>query len=209
MVLMNNHLYAITEEHTLGIVDISNAGTPIVDSSFFAGFDLETIFPFEGKLFLGSSIGVFMYDVSIPASPVSVGEFTHGRACDPVIADGNYAYVTLHSGTDCGGSANELDVINISNLQNPSLAKTYPLTKPTGLSKDGNLLFVCDSTAVKIYNAANPDALQLQKQIIVNAPYDIITDNKNAIVVCNGGLYQYDYGNINIVRLLSFFPAKR
>lgn len=209
MVIMNDHLYAITEMHSVGIVDISNAAVPRKELDFFAGFDLQTIFPFEGKLFLGSAVGMFMYDVTDPAHPVSLGEFSHGRACDPVITDGHYAYVTLHAGDGCGGSANELHVIDVSDLQHSQLVKTYPLTKPTGLSKDGNLLFICDQTAVKLYNAANPAALQLQKQININEPYDIIAENNKAMIVCSNGLYQYDYSNLNNIRLLSFLPAKR
>lgn len=209
MVLMNDHLYAITEMHSLGIVDVRNAAELKRDTSFFAGFDLETVFPFKDKLFLGSSTGMFMYDVSNPELPVSLGTFSHGQACDPVIADDHFAYVTLHSGDDCGGSANEMHVIDINDIQHSQLVKTYPLAKPTGLSKDGNLLFVCDDAAVKIYNASNPAALQLLQQVPSNEPYDIITGGNRAIVVCSKGLYQYDYSNINQVRLLSFMPVKR
>jgi hypothetical protein len=209
MVLMNDYLYAITEMHSVGIVDISNAAAPKLDTNFFAGFDLQTIFPFEDKLFLGSAIGMFMYDVSDPKNPVSMGEFQHGRACDPVITDGNYAYVTLHAGDGCGGDANELHVIDIKNLPHSELVKTYPLTKPTGLCKDGNLLFICDGNAVKVYNAADPGALQLLQPITSKEPYDIIAANNNAMVVCNDGLYQYDYTDINHISLLSFLPIKK
>jgi hypothetical protein len=126
-------------------------------NTFFAGFDLETIYPFDNKLFLGSSIGMFMYDLSDPENPVQLGSFAHGRACDPVITDGEYAFVTLHSGSFCGGEANELHVVDVKDLMNPHLTSTYQLTSPTGLSKDGNLLFVCDaSSGVRIYDAATP-----------------------------------------------------
>jgi len=209
MVLMKDNLYAITEMHSVGIVDISNAAVPKLDSNFFAGYDLQTIFPFEDKLFLGSAVGMFMFDVSDPKHPVSLGEFTHGQACDPVITDGNYAYVTLHSGDGCGGDANELHVIDVKDLLHSTLVKTYPLTKPTGLSKDGDLLFVCDGDVVKVYNAASPGALQLLKSITSEEPYDIIAANNNAMVVCNDGLYQYDYNDINNIRLLSFLPIKK
>jgi hypothetical protein len=209
MILMNNYLYAISEMHSLGIVDVSNPSAPKADSSFFAGFDLETIYPFEDKLFLGSSIGMFMYDVSDPQHPVSVGEFQHGHACDPVIADGNYAYVTLHAGTSCGGEQNELDVIDVHNITNSTLVKTYKLTKPEGLSKDGNLLFVCDNINVRVYDAVNPAGLILVGQINSNEPYDVIAANKKLIVVTADGLYQYDYSNIKNIRLLSFFSAKK
>lgn len=209
MVLMNNYLYAISEMHSLGIIDVSNPSLPKLDSTFFAGFDLQTIYPFEDKLFLGSAIGMFMYDVSVPQHPVSIGEFTHGRACDPVIADGNYAYVTLHTGSACGGDQNELDVINVQDITNSQLIKTYNLTKPTGLSKDGDLLFVCDGSDVKVYNAANPSGLILLQQIQSNQPYDVIASNKKLIVVNADGISQYDYNNIFNIRLLSFIEAKR
>lgn len=209
MVLMNDYLYAITEMHSVGIVDISNAASPKLESNFFAGFDLQTIFPFQNKLFLGSAVGMFMYDVSNPKQPVSLGEFTHGRACDPVITDGNYAYVTLHAGDGCGGNVNALHVIDVKDLLHTALVKTYELTKPTGLCKDGNLLFICDNTAVKVYNAANPGKLQLLQQIPSKEPYDIIAADHKAMVVSNNGLYQYDYSNVNNIRLLSFLPTKK
>jgi hypothetical protein len=97
----------------------------------------------------------------------------------------------------------------VSNLPQSQLVKTYQLTKPTGLSQDGNLLFVCDETEVKIYNAANPASMQLLKKINSNQPYDIITGNNKAMVVCKNGLYQYDYSNMNNIRQLSFMPAKK
>jgi hypothetical protein len=209
MVLMNDYLYAITEMHSLGIVDVSNAKVPKLDSAFFAGYDLQTIFPFEDKLFLGSAIGMFMFDVSDPEHPSPIGEFAHGRACDPVISDGSYAYVTLHAGDGCGGDANELHVIDIKDIRNSKLVKSYKLTKPTGLSKDGDLLFVCDGDAVKIYNAANPDDLKLLQLLAGKDPYDIIAADNKAMLVCNDGLYQYDYSNISHIRLLSFLPAKK
>jgi hypothetical protein len=208
MVIMNNYLYAISEMHSLGIVDITNPSSPKLDSSFFAGFDLETIYPFEDKLFLGSKQGVYIYDVSNPQLPTPAGTFTHGTACDPVIADGDYAYVTLHAGTFCGGSANELDVVNVADMTNSTLAGTYNLLKPTGLSKDDNLLFVCDSINVKLFDAKDPSDLKQVQTINCKSPYDAIASNNTLLVVAADGLYQYDYSNINNIKALSFFPAK-
>ena len=94
-------------------------------------------------------------------------------------------------------------------MANSKLVKTYDLKKPTGLSKDGNLLFVCDGTEVKVYNAANPASLVLIKQIKSNEPYDAIAANKKLLVVTADGLYQYDYSNINYIKQLSFIAAKR
>jgi len=209
MVLLNDYLYAISERHSLGIVSVTNATTPHFEGSMFAGYDLETIYPFEDKLFMGSDIGMFMYDVSNPVQPVSLGEFSHGRACDPVVTDGQYAYITLHAGTECGGEANELDVVNVQNLEQSELVRTYPMTKPTGLCKDGSFLFICDSTAVKIYDASSPAQLQLVNQVTCNSPYDVIARNHVAVVVNSTGIYQYDYSDIHHIQQLSFLSEKQ
>ena len=210
MVLINNYLYAITEPHSVGIINISNSAMPSKAGSMYAGFDLQTIYPFKDKLFLGSATGMFMLDVGDPVHPVSIGQFAHGRACDPVVSDGNYAYVTLHAGTSCGGASNELDVIDVLDMKKANLVKTYPLTKPTGLCKDGNLLFVCDgSDGVKLFDATDPANLRLLQQIKNDDPYDVIATNNYAMVIGKSGLYQYDYSDVNHIKMLSAFSLKQ
>lgn len=209
MVLIGNYIYAITESHSLGIVDVSNISLPALALNMSAGFDLETIFPFEDKLFLGSSTGMYMYDITNPLQPVALGEFSHGRACDPVIADGDYAYVTLHAGTSCGGNSNELNVINITHLQEPVLVKSYALTKPNGLCKDGDLLFICDGPdGVKIYNASKPEDLQLLNRISIENAYDVIAVKNIALVVTDRGFYEYSYADRENIKLLSFIATR-
>jgi len=210
MVLMNDYLYALRESHSIGIVNIASASTPRLDTTFNAGFDLQTVFPFEDKLFLGSMSGMYMYDMTNPVAPVKLGEFSHGRACDPVVTDGNYAYVTLHAGTSCGGAANELNVIDIKDLMNPVLVKAYGLTSPTGLCKDGNLLFVCDdNSGVRLFDASTAGNLKQLNQIDVKDSYDIIAGNHHAMVVAKDGLYQYDYSDVKNIRKLSFYSTEK
>jgi hypothetical protein len=201
--IVNNYMYAV-ERHMLRSISISNAADPVLTGTTNAGWDIETIYPFKNKLFLGSQVGLFIFDISNPAQPVAQGNFTHARACDPVIADDNYAYVTLSAGTNCGPTANELQIINVQNLQAPSLVKTYPMNRPKGLSKDNDLLFICDGTAgLKAYNAADVQNLQLIKTISGIETYDVIAYNNRLMVVAKDGLYQYDYSDINNIRLLS------
>ena len=119
--------------------------------------------------------GVYVYSIDNPAQPVQLSEFQHGTSCDPVIADQDYAYVTLHAGTSCGGSANELDVLSAQDITQASLVKTYPMTSPSGLSKDGSMLFVCDGASVKAFNAADPTNLQLLTELNVSNAYDVIS----------------------------------
>ena len=71
--------------------------------------------------------------------------------------DDTLAYVTLRTGTNCGGNLNTLDVVNIKDINSPKLVMSYGLTNPHGLGKDGDLLFICDGTAgLKVYDASDP-----------------------------------------------------
>jgi hypothetical protein len=99
-------------------------------------------------------------------------------------------------------------VVDVHNITNSKLVKTYKPTKPEELSKDGNLLFVCDNISVKVYDAVNPAGLILLGQINSNEPYDVIAANNNLIVVTADGLYQYDYSNLKNIRPLSFLLLK-
>lgn len=210
MVLLNDYLYAITEPHSLGMVDVSNAPSPQDGGTINAGFDLETIYPFGDKLFLGSQTGMFMYDVKNPRSPEFIGKFEHGRACDPVVTDGDYAYVTLRGGGMCGGADNELNIIDVKNLSDIKLVRTYPMTGPQGLSKDGSLLFICDGgSGLKMFDASQPGNIKLVQTINVKEPYDVIAGNEHALVVAKEGLYQYSYSVGQNLKLISFYSISK
>jgi hypothetical protein len=201
--ITNERLYTAGNEN-LDVFNITNAENPLNVSRKNMGWNIETIYPFMNKLFIGTQTGMLIYDISSPDNPKAEGQFSHVRSCDPVIADNQYAYVTLRSGSTCQGFSNQLDILDLSNLSNPSLLKTYLMTNPHGLSKDGNTLFICDGTAgLKIYNASSPTNLQLVQQISGIETYDVIAWNNNALVVTKDGLYQYDYSNINSIRLRS------
>ncbi len=206
--IINNYLYALNT-YQVKAVNISNNIAPKLDTSINIAGGLETIFPFQDKLFIGSQSGMFIYSIANGASPVKLGEFKHARLCDPVIADGNTAYVTLKSSTNantiCQGFSNQLDVVDITALPQTKLIKTYNLTHPYGLSKDGKLLFICDGDAgLKIFDASNNSNLQLLQTIATGAEtLDVIALNGIAYVTAKDGLYQYDYKNTNAITLLS------
>lgn len=198
-----DHLYGVSGSR-MHVFNLGSAAQPQKVNTVNLGWGIETIYPFKDKLFIGSNTGMFIYSISDPATPVQQGTFSHATVCDPVIADDNYAYVTLRSGTACRGFTNQLDVLNINNINAPTLIKTYQLTNPHGLSKDANTLFICDGAdGVKVYNAANPSAITLMKHFSGVDAFDVIAMNGIAIVVAKDGLYQYDYSDRNNIRLLS------
>ncbi len=207
--LLNDYLYTVTD-NALNVFNISTPTNPIFSNKVNIGWGIETIYPFNNNLFIGSTTGMFVYGTVNPATPNRVSSFSHARSCDPVIADGNFAYVTLSSGNTCGGASNQLDVINIQNITSPLLVKSYPLTSPRGLSKSGNTLFICDGVGgFKVYNAADVNNLTLLKSINNINAYDVISLNSIAIVVGKDGLYQYNIADPANTSLLSKVPIQR
>jgi len=202
--IVNNRIYTVSNTD-LTVFDITTADNPVYENKVNVGsWNVETIFPFKDKLFIGSQSGMFIYNINNPDKPVSIGQFSHVQSCDPVIADDNFAYVTLRSGTACQGFSNQLEILQLNNITDPKLLKVYPFTNPHGLSKDGNLLFICDgSDGLKIYNAADVNNLKLIKQFSGIETYDVIAYNQIALVVAKDGLYQYDYADVNNIHLIS------
>lgn len=194
--LMGERLYTISW-NDMKVFNTSDASTPVyVKTIPMSQGNIETIFPYKDKLFIGSQSGMFIYNASDPDNPVKQGQFSHARVCDPVIADDHYAYVTLRSGTSCGGFTNQLDVVDINNLSTPVLVKSYTLTSPFGLSKDGNILLICDGKdGLKIFNAANASNVTQTGKVSGIETYDVIAWNGIALTVAKDGLYFINYSN--------------
>ena len=194
--LLNDRLYTVSSS-TLNVFNISNSANPsYVQNVSVGNWGIETIYPFKNNLFIGSTNGTYIYSTSDPDDPTLTGEFGHIEYSDPVIADGDYAYVTLHSGAPGLGSGNELEVLNVTDPANASLLKIYPLTNPQGLSKDGNTLFICDGAdGLKLFNAADQLNIQLFATVSGMETYDVIAFNNTAIVSAKDGLYLVDYSN--------------
>ncbi|MFY7840245.1 MAG: LVIVD repeat-containing protein [Lacibacter sp.] len=207
--LKNEYLYTVSTTD-LKVFGLQNPDAPQQLNTVQLGWGIETIFPFKDHLFIGSNTGMFIYSLQNPSAPVKKGAFAHVLACDPVIADDTHAYVTLRSGNNCRAVINQLDVLDIANLQSPSLLKTYQLTNPHGLSKDGNLLFVCDGKdGLKVYDAASPTDLKLIKQFKGFEAYDVIAWNGNALVVTKTALLQFDYSNTNNIQQRSSIAIQK
>lgn len=201
--IINTSLYTVSTTG-LKVFSIAAPENPSYVTAVDLAAGIETIYPFKNKLFIGSNSGMFIYDVQNPSKPEKQGQFSHVRSCDPVIADDNFAYVTLRSGTTCQGFTNQMDVVNVTDVFNPSLVKSYAMTNPHGLSKDGKTIFVCDGKeGLRIFNGENVNNIIQTQQIKGPETFDVIAFNNVAIVSAADGLYQYDYSDLANVRLLS------
>lgn len=208
--IVNNYLYTAGTQ-SLTAFNITAPNNPVISTIKQMGWNIETIYPLNDKLFIGSQTGMLIYSITDPANPSQLGSFTHACFKDPVIADDKYAYVTLRATADpspCWGTPlaqrNELDIVNITNILRPTTARVYDMAEPKGLAKDGELLFICDGKAgLKVYNASNVQDIKLVKTIMGINPFDVICLSGLAIVVADQGIYQYDYSDINNIKTVS------
>ncbi len=200
--IVGEYLYAV-DSHNINVFGISDLANPQDLDDVFAGFDIETIFNRGNHLFLGSMRGMYIYDITNPALPTLVSEFQHGTACDPVVVDGDYAYVTLRGGNNCGATESGLYIVDISTIEAPELAITYPMDEPYGLGIRDNQLFICDgASGLKVYDKTNINELTPLNHFKDIVTFDVIPLESHLIMVGDEVLYQYEYVEDGI-RLLS------
>lgn len=193
--LANGHLYAV-DEHDLRLFDISEKENPEFVKQIGLGWGIETIYPFKDKLFIGSTTGMHIYDISSPASPEQLSVYAHLTSCDPVVANDDYAFVTLRSGNFCQQGVDLLEVLDISDPSQPNLLKSYPMQNPHGLGLSGENLFVCEGQfglkSFKVNDVMKIDENQMEHLKNLNA-IDLIPGPKSLIVIGNNVICQYDY----------------
>ena len=189
---------------SMKLYSLADPSNPAPGNIVEIGWDIETIFPYGDNLFVGSMTGMYIYDNSTPSAPVQLSRFAHVTSCDPVVVSGNRAYVTLRSGAICGGGVDQLDIIDISDLENPELVSTFTMDEPHGLGIDGNTLFVCDgASGLKVYDASSGSFINLIASMPDITAIDVILRPPVAIVVGPGGIDQYDYSDLSDILLLS------
>lgn len=203
-----NYLYGL-DGANMDVVDVSIQEMPMAKKEIPLTWDAETLFPYNNKLFVGTRSGMYILDLQTPENPTQISQYSHVRSCDPVVVENNYAFVTLRSGSVCEGFTNQLEVIDISNLNNPTILKVYPMTNPHGLGIDEGTLFICDGDdGLKAYDANDVMKIsenQLAHYKNINA-IDVIPFQKVAMVIGKTGLFQYDYSDIKNIKLLSQLP---
>jgi len=205
--IVGEYLYILSGSD-LQLIDITHPTEPLVWKKIEVGWDIETIFPYKDNLFIGGRNGMYIFDNTDPAHPKQISEFLHLTSCDPVVVEGDTAYVTLRAGTNCGGRANLLEIIDISIILNPKLLAEYPMREPYGLGVEGDSLFICDGAAgLKLYDVSDPHDLKLTDAYTGVYPQDVILTDKSVVVVGKDGLYQFSFQSRGKIELLSKIPV--
>ena len=194
--LSDDRLYTVGDTE-LKVFNVSVPEKPSYIKEVSAGgWGIETIFPFGKNLFIGSMNGMYIFDISSKNDPKQIGTFVHARVCDPVITDGKHAFVTLRNGSKCAGYINQLDVVDIADMTKPVLVKSYPLTNPHGLSKEDNILVICDGAdGVKFFDATNAAGIRQISHVKGMNAFDVIALGRIAMVSAEDALYLIDFND--------------
>lgn len=205
--IVGDYLYILSGS-ALQLIDITQPSEPLVWKKIEVGWDIETVFPYEDNLFIGGRNGMYIFDNTDPADPKRISEFLHLTSCDPVVVEGDTAYVTLRAGTNCGGRANLLEIIDISIIFDPKLLAEYTMREPYGLGVKGDSLFICDGAAgLKLYDVSDPHDLRLTDTYTSVYPQDVILTDKSVVVIGKDGLFQFSFQSRGKIELLSKIPV--
>ena len=154
--IAGNYLYAVDNTYLYSF-DISNANDPVLRSTSPVSFNIETIYAYNNRLFIGTTTGLYIYSIDNPSAPAKLGEAQHARSCDPVIANDSIAFVTLKGNSNCGPAESGLYIHDIKDILHPTLIKKLPLSNPEGLGLQGSTLYVCcNNDGLKLFNVSNP-----------------------------------------------------
>ncbi|MEO6131042.1 MAG: hypothetical protein ABIQ02_04290, partial [Saprospiraceae bacterium] len=208
----DEYLYAI-DGAQIKIFDVRQS-LPVLKNKIDVQWGIETLFPMAGNLFIGSNSGLLIYDISNPEAPAYRSTFSHATACDPVAVSGHTAYVTLRDGTPCEGFVNQLDVIDVTNLDNPSLIKSYQMQNPHGLSIVDNTLYLCEGIAgLKTFDIT--DNNHIDQHLLDNVSgffgWDVIVlpPGDLAMIIGSDGLYQFDAKDRSDLKQLSVISISK
>jgi hypothetical protein len=202
LAIIGNYLYTV-DSHYLTVYDITNPALPVSKGQVYAGFDIETIFPFKDKLFLGASNGLYVYSITDPLKPVKESSITHFRACDPVVTNDTVSYVTLRSGNgSCGSLKNVLNVYDVKDIKAPKLVKEVDMVSPYGLGISQKALYICEgANGLSIYNLEDPYSPQKITTLKDDMYYDVIPYGNILIAYIDKGVSFFDITDpLNIIK---------
>jgi hypothetical protein len=207
--LVNDYLYTLTP-NAIETFEVKKTDHPKrAGKTRISGDTYETIFSNGENLFVGAQGGMYIFGLDNPNEPKPIGEYHHLQSCDPVVVEGDLAYVTLRDGNICGRNEaiNRLEIVDISNPSNPQRVSSNPLTNPRGLAVDKSYVFVCDGDeGLKIIDANNPRNVRLVETYNdISTAYDIINIPSKKLLILVGGesVIQYDYSSIQQLKQLS------
>lgn len=198
--VVGSYLYTVDKQN-LKVFSIADAANPVLKNTVPVGFEIETIYPFKDKLFIGSTSMVYIYSITNPETPAKLSTAISPnviRRCDPVIARDTVAYATLRTNGFCGGTQSILAVYDIKDITNPVQKSFYNVAEPYGLGFSDSTLYVCDRSGLNIFGIGNAySPIFIKKMNPEEWFYDVIPYGNTLICWVSNGLILYDITNRN------------
>jgi hypothetical protein len=218
-IIVGSYMYAVDNEN-LRTIDLSTASDPEWMDEQFIGSNIESIFSFQDKLFIGAVSGLYIYQIGADGVPVQTAEYPYSNfgwgfePCDPVVANDSFAYVTINTTTRVTRcritsefNVNLLLIYNITDIYDPVLVAQYDLFNPKGVGLDGTTLFVCDGEqGLKIFDVSNPQSIEELAHFDGFEAFDVIPLGGLLLVVGPDNVYQFDYSDLENIRQISEIP---
>ena len=193
--IYNNALYTIDDYklNTFNITDYNSISK--VSETWLGGWfggELETTFILKDYMFIGATNGMHIVGLQDEFNPIYTSSFTHSTGCDPVVVEGNTAYITVRGGNSCGAIEDQVNVIDITDINTPIEHSTYFLSNPYGLGIKNHILYVCNDNGINVFDAQNPNEIMLQNTIETTSK-DVIPLSSHLIAVGDNVIHQYNY----------------
>ncbi len=201
-IVVNNYLYTINN-NALKVFDITNPSTPVYKNTLQVGFSIQTILPYQDKLFIGSNNAMYIYSIANPELPAKLSETAYFvRGHDPIVAVDSVAYATVRNGFGGGGVLNCFNIKDISLPQNVNILR---MTDPYGLGIKDSALYVCEAdSGIKVFNIAKAYIPVLKNEIKFNeTAYDVIVKNNILICYIKAGVALFDISNVYLPVLIA------
>lgn len=204
--IYEDNLYTVIN-NMMGIFDLTGDSPVKIGQDFYVGFNVETIFSYKDNMFMGTPTGMIIYSMADPLNPEYQSMVMHVFGCDPVVVEDDIAYITVRSGTICGQNANELIIVDVTDVKEPKHIVTYGMKSPKGLGIDNGTLFVCDD-GLKVFDAADPQKIMANELAHFKDMdgLDVIPFNNVLMMIADDGIYQYDYRDVKNIKKLSRLP---
>ena len=219
---VDDFLYAVDATSVITF-DLADRDDPVEVGRENVGLAIETIYHHDGNLFIGSREGMYTYSITDDGTPARRGRFDYNtlrlpvEPCDPVVADANTAYATLYTddAVETGGcgrttQVQSLVVMDITDLEEPTLVNTYDVETPRGLALAGDHLYVCnDDAGITVMDVADPARAQAVNFVAGLEAWDAIVQGDVLLVVGTEELVQFDISDRADPVELSRLPLPR
>lgn len=191
--VIDGFLY-IVDDVNLRVFSLDNPNKPVQTDVHNLGSGVETIFAKDKHIFIGTNTGMVIFEVS-NGNAKFLSQFDHARGCDPVVVDGDLAYITLRGNGACGMANDELHIVDVSNIMNPILLHSFAMNEPYGLGIINNTLAICDGNAgLRIFDSSNPSTI-MQNELATETgmkAFDLIMSPSHLILTAEEGIFQYN-----------------